>query len=111
MKYLTGPEIVEVLAKTGTKEWNEAISCRLESLRGYLSQDEWEKGVSIHLKAIMGHAIAKVMGEQLTPEAVTYLRGFCAALKLVTSLPVSVEAQIKGEVAKTSGGPKGDAGY
>lgn len=111
MKYLTGPEIVEVLSKTGTKEWNEAISCRLESLRGYLAQDEWEKGISIHLKAVMGNAIVKVMGEQLSPHAVSYLRGFCAALRMVTSLPASVESAIKGEVQKTSGGPKGDAGY
>jgi hypothetical protein len=111
MKYLTGPEIVEVLAKTGTKEWNEAISCRLEALRGYLSQDEWEKGISIHLKAVMGNAIAKVMGETMTPDAVSYLRGFCAALKMVTSLPQSVEAEISREVVKTKSGPKGDAGY
>jgi hypothetical protein len=111
MKTLTGPEIVELLSKTGTKEWNEAISCRLESIRGYLMQDEWEKSISIHLKAVMGNAIAKVMGETLNQDAVSYLRGFCAALKMVTSLPQSVEAAIKGEVNKEKSGPKGDAGY
>jgi hypothetical protein len=111
MKYLTGPEIVEVLSKTGTKEWNEAISCRLEALRSYLSQDEWEKGISIHLKAVMGNAIAKILGEQLTPESVSYLRGFCAALKMVASLPQSVEGAISTEASKTKTGPQGDAGY
>lgn len=111
MKYLTGPEIIEVLTKTGSKEWNEAISCRLEALRAYLAQDEWEKGISIHLKAIMGAAIAKLLAEQLTPDAVSYLRGFCAALKLVSSLPQSIEGAIKSEVEKVKSGPRGDAGY
>lgn len=111
MKPITGPEIVEVLAKTGTKEWNEAISSRLESLRGYLSQDEWQKGISPHLRAVMGNAIAKMLGEQLTQPANDYLRGFCAALKFVTSLPQSVEVAISGEDMKTKAGPKGDAGY
>jgi hypothetical protein len=108
---LTVPEVQEILDKVGSKEWNEAISCRLESLRGYLAQDEWQKGISIHLKAIQGHAMVKLLGESLTQDANNYLRGLIAGLKIATSLPASVEAAIAGESSKTKGGPKGDAGY
>jgi hypothetical protein len=108
---LTGQEILEILDKVGTKEWNEAISSRLESLRGYLSQDEWVKGISPHLKAIQGHAMVKLLGETLTQDANSYLRGLIAGLKIATSLPSTIEAAISGEVSKTKGGPKGDAGY
>ena len=111
MKSLSGPEIIELLTKTGTKEWNEAISSRLESLRSYLRQDEWTKGIDIHLKAVMGNGIAKMLGESLSQDANNYLRGFIAGLKMVSSLPNSVEVAISGEVQKTKSGPKGDAGY
>jgi hypothetical protein len=110
-KDLTGPEILEILANTGSKDWNESLSSRLESVRGYLSQDEWTKGLSPYLRATMGHAMLKMLGESLPHDANNYLRGFIAALKMVVSLPQSVESQIKQEVDKTNSGPKGSAGY
>jgi hypothetical protein len=111
MKEMTGTQIVEILEKTGSKEWNESIAGRLESMRSYFSQDEWTKGLDPYLKSLMGNAMVKIMGETTSHDGVTYLRGFLAALKIITSLPKSVEAQIAGEVSKSNLGPKGDAGY
>lgn len=110
-KELTGPEIVETLLKTGTKEWNESISSRLESLRSFMMTDEWQKGVSPYLRAAQGHAIIKLLGESLPQDANNYLRGLIAGLQLVVSLPATIEAEIQRQSKKPDSGPKGNAGY
>ena|ERR1700678_2174663 len=110
-KEITAEEIVDILANTGTKAWNEAIASRLESMKSYLSQDEWQKGVGVHLKAMQGEAIKKLLGSGLPAEGYNYLRGFIAGLRFAASLPESVDAAIAGEELKQKSGPKGDAGY
>jgi len=105
-------EVVEILAKTGSKEWNESLSKRLESLAAFLDQDEWTKGVSVYLKALQGNAVVKMLNEQIPIEGIHYLRGFVAALRLVTCLPQSIETQISQEQSKVHKGiPNGTAGY
>ena len=109
---LTGEEIIEILLKTGTKEWNESISTRLESVRSFLDHDEWTKGISPFLRAVMGNGIAKLLSENCQPDAYNYTRGFIAGLRMVTSLPTSIEAQIQQADAKSkSGKPDETSGY
>lgn len=88
---LADPDFIEILEKTSTMEWNEAIASRLHPVRAYLNQDEWKKGVSVYLRAVVGNALKKFMRDGKEPE---YLRGFSTAILLVLALPKSVEAQI-----------------
>lgn len=108
----TPEEIVEILAGTGTKEWNEAISTRLSQVDNYLHQDTWTKALSVYFKTVQGNAIAKILNQSLPAEGVAYLRGFAAALRLVIALPRSVEAQIEQENKKDEKkGPAPTSGY
>jgi hypothetical protein len=104
-------DIVENLANAGSEEWSKALSSRLELLRGYLSQDEWTKGIAIYLRAIQGTAMQKMLGEALSHDTNNYTRGLIAALQIVISLPKTIEAAIEMESKKTDRGPKGNAGY
>lgn len=109
---MTGEEVVEILEKTGTKEWQEAISSRLESLRSYFGQDEWAKGISPWIRAVMGHGISKILGETLDQNAYQYTRGFIAGLRLVLTLPTSIDGQIQAADAKQKAGkPDEKSGY
>ena len=105
-------EVVELLAGTGSKEWNECISTRLESVDAHLHQDAWTKGIGIYLRALQGGAVAKLLNQEVPADAVGYLRGFAAALRVVICLPQSVSAQIEQEQNKSEKkGPQGTAGY
>lgn len=105
-------DIREVLAKTGTKEWNESIASRLELMHGYLAQEAWTKGINPYLSAVVGNGIRKFLREKSTQSDADYLRGFVAGLELVLALPASIEGQIsREEDKKKAGPPKGDAGY
>jgi hypothetical protein len=109
MKKLTAEDAMEVIAGTGTKEWNESLSKRLESVRSFLDQDEWKKGIALYLKAIQGGAMAKLINENLGPDGYSYTRGFIAALRVIVSLPSSIDAQIENENKRaTSTGPQKD---
>jgi hypothetical protein len=102
-------DVIETIASTGTKEWNEALSKRLESVRSYLDADEWQKGISVYLRAIQGGAMAKLINDNLGQDGYSYTRGFIAALRLVISLPQSIEAQIENEAKRSSAtGPQKD---
>lgn len=107
---LTPSEAIEAITNCNTKEWNESISSRLEPLSRFFSHAEWTNGVSVWLRALTGNALLKLMDAK-TLEEVHYIRGFVAALKVVHSLPSSVEADIAKKETERSAGPKGDAGY
>lgn len=109
---VTPEEVAECLAGVGTKEWNESLSKRLESLRAYLDADEWKKGVSVYLKAVQAGSMAKLLNEQMSQDGYQYMRGFIAALRLVICLPQSIEGQIQNEQnSKEKGISAGNAGY
>ena len=105
-------DLAEVLAKTGSEEWNTSISCRLEAMKGFLAQEQWTKGITPYLSAIIGSGIRKFLRAKSTQQDSDYLRGFVAALEIVLALPASVEGQIQSEEdRKKAGPPKGGAGY
>ena|SRR5271165_6682756 len=102
-------DLAEVLAKTGSEEWNNSIASRLEVMRGYLSQEAWQKGIRPFLLAIVGNGLRKFLREGGNSD---YLRGFIAAIEMVLSIPASVDGQIQRESDKQKAGPaKGQAGY
>ncbi len=105
----SGAEVAQLLSGVNTKEWNEAISTRLEDASAFLSQDVWVKGIDLYLRAVQGNAVAKILNEQVPPEGVHYLRGFAAALRIVLNLPRSIESQLNAPEKK--GIPPGSAGY
>jgi hypothetical protein len=112
MSKITIEEATELLEKTGTKEWNESLSKRLEPLSAYLDQDDWRKGIAPYLKALQGNAVAKMLNESCPPDGINYLRGFIAGLRVVLCLPQSIESQISQEQSKEHKGiPTGTAGY
>lgn len=105
-------DLAEVLAKTGTEEWETAIAVRLEVMRGYLAQEPWQKGIVPYLSAIVGNGLRKFLRGKSTQSDADYLRGFVAGLELVLSLPASVDGQItRTEKEGKPGAPKGQAGY
>jgi hypothetical protein len=104
-------EIIEALTKSQTKEWNEALSSRLESVRSFLDQDQWAKGVAIYLRAVQAEAMRKLIGENLPDAGVHYVRGLIAGLQIVLSLPTTIEGQISMKATAQNRAPKGDAGY
>lgn len=109
---LEAKEIDEILEKVGTDAWNKSISSRLESLQGYLSQDEWNKGISIWLRALIGNALIKLLEGKSSPSDVDYVRGFVQALRLVISLPKTVETEISKENSRSKQeSSRGNAGY
>ncbi len=93
-------DLAEVLAKTGSEEWQTAIASRLELMHGYLAQEAWTKGVTPYLSAIVGSGLRKFLRGKSTQADADYLRGFVAALELVLALPASVEGQINREESK-----------
>jgi hypothetical protein len=112
MTKISVEDAIELLEKTGTKEWNESISKRLEPLSAYLDQDDWKKGIAPYLKALQGNAVVKMINESCPPDGINYLRGFIAGLRIVLCLPQSIESQIKQEQSKDNKGkPSGTAGY
>ena len=60
-KYSTELEIdlVEILDKFSSEEWNTAISSRLESMSRYLGSDEWKKGVLLQIEGAISQEMAK----------------------------------------------------
>jgi hypothetical protein len=105
-------DIVEILQQSGSEEWQEAISSRLEPMRAYLSQDEWTKGVSVYLRASIGAALTKWLAQRGKNEDADYLKGYIAALRVVLSLPSSVEAEIaRVQSGKNATKERGTAGY
>ena len=109
MKQMRNEDLLETLEKRSTKAWQESISSRLESMRSYLSADEWEKGVGPFLRSVQGHSILRILNEKCDQDQVHFLRGFAAGLQLAISLPASVEAQISQEQNKAKGiGPGKD---
>jgi hypothetical protein len=102
-------DLAEVLEKTGSDEWNTAISSRLEPMRSFFLGEQWQKGINPFLRAVLGNGLRKFLREGGNAD---YLRGFIAALEMVLALPASVEAQIQREAGKKkTGTPRGDAGY
>ncbi len=110
-------DLAEVLARTGSKEWNECFSSRLEAMRGYLAQEAWEKGIAVYLRAKLGYLIALWIRDGGKQEyrdsgAADYLRGYAAAVEYLLALPASIDGQIdRQEEGKKTGAPKGSAGY
>jgi hypothetical protein len=105
-------DFAELLQKSGSKEWNEAIASRLESMRVYLSQDEWKKGIDPYLRGILANGIQKMLGEKCEVRDVDYLRGMVACAKIILALPGSVEGQIAAEQGKQMASKdRGAAGY
>jgi len=105
-------DYAEILANSCTKEWQECIKCRLEPMRAYLSQDEWGKGLSIWMRALIGDGIRKIIRERQDQSNTDYLRGYVAALEQIIALPTAIEAQILAEQNKDSSKKdRGSAGY
>jgi hypothetical protein len=105
-------DFTELLDKVGTREWQECVVSRLEPLRAYLSQDEWQKGISIYLKASLAGALKSFLIKKRDEADGNYLRGFAAALQLVIALPSSIEAQIQQQQAESqTTKDRGTAGY
>lgn len=111
MKPMSATEIVEALTKSQTKEWNEALSSRLESVRSFLEQDQWTKGIHVYLRSIQAEGMRKLIGENVPENGIHYLRGLIAGLQIALSLPSTLDAQIALKSSAPSRAPKGDAGY
>jgi hypothetical protein len=104
-------KIEDFLTKHGTKEANECLSSRLESLRAFFDNDEWKKGVSIHIQALIGDMMQTWLLKR-TNVSEEFARGYCSALIRVLALPTTVENQINTEAAnKKTGASIGTAGY
>lgn len=102
---------VDLLSKSGSKEYNEAIASRLESMRAYLSHDEWTKGLSIYIKALLANSLKAMMDPKTSHEGVQYSRGFASALTILLNLPRSVEGEIEKQSIIASRSETGEAGY
>lgn len=87
--------LLDCLSNSSSDEWQNALASRLESTRAWLDSDEWKKGVSVYLRAVLGKALAKLLSEQAPMEQYHYARGFVAALRLMISFPASIEAAIE----------------
>jgi hypothetical protein len=101
-------DIAEILRKSSSKEWNAALSSRLELMYAYLGREEWSEGVSVFLRAVVGNQIKKFMAEGGNAE---YVRGFYACAELILALPISVAKAMAKEESPKPQGPQGDAGY
>lgn len=101
-------EYGEIFTKTNSEEWQTSLQKRLPSLQGFLAQDDWLKGIDPYLRSIAGHAILNWLAKG---ESAEYCRGFLAALRIVWSLPVTVDGAIKQGSEEQKKGPKGEAGY
>ena len=112
MKKVEGFDISQFLKVLGTKEANEALESRLESLRSYLSQDEWKKGISIHLQALIGSMLQSWVLKKGDDPSEDFVRGYVSALIRIAALPITIEQQITFQAKQDDPKSKpGDAGY
>lgn len=87
------------------------LSSRLEAVRTMLLSEPWQLGVHEYLR---GAAIASLNGmldKSLPTEQYNYARGFLAAVRLLLSLPRTIESQIAANENRPSPTGRGDAGY
>ena len=105
-------EMVDILAGTGTKAWNEALAQNLQIAENLFALDAWQKALDPYLRSLQGEAVLKLLDGKTPLEGINYLRGYAAAIRLVLCLPQSVKYQIEKEATREDKGvPKGSAGY
>ena len=90
--------------------WNEAISPRLESLRGWFGGDEWKKGIRQYLNFIIEQKRNELEKPGTVPND-QFLKGQICAFKEVMAIPLFIEKQIEMSEKNKKAAPTGDAGY
>ena len=94
-----------------TKEWNECISPRLESLRAWFSSDDWTKGINSYLGNVLQgrrQHLERQGNDALTDQ---FIKGQISMLREIMEMPSVIGKQIELVEKNKLAGPKGDAGY
>jgi hypothetical protein len=105
------PQIIEIINDAKTKEWNQAISPRLESLRAWFSSNEWKDGVLAYLNSVLNQRREHLerKGNEFGDDQ--FIKGQIAMLKQIMTLPNVIEKQIELAEKNKGSGSRGDAGY
>lgn len=94
-----------------TKQWNESISPRLESLRAWFSSDDWQKGLKVYLGNILQKRREHLEASENSALVDQFIKGQIAAFREFMAIPKFIEQQIEMIEKNKTAGPRGDAGY
>lgn len=94
-----------------TKDWNESISPRLESLRSWFNDDNWKQGAGAYLKSQLARRQQHLEAIENDPRSDQFIKGQISMLRQILALPDVIDRQIELLSKATTHHPKGDAGY
>jgi|SRR6476660_2867387 len=107
----TVPSLEVIINDAKTDAYNQHISNRLESLRGWTAGDEWAKGFHAYHSAALAQLLRHLIHGCKTRDEDQFLRGKIAAMEEVIGFRDMILRQIEAVERNKDRGPKGDAGY
>jgi hypothetical protein len=111
-KETPAPSLEVIINEARTNAWNENVTPRLESLRGWMAGDEWTKGFVAYHNSVIAQLLDKLLTGCKTRDDDQFVRGQIAVLKQVVSFRDMVLKQIDAiERNKKSDDTRGQAGY
>lgn len=106
------PSLEVIINEARTNAWNEFITPRLESMRGWMSGDEWQKGFVAYHNSVIAQLLDKLVTGCKSREDDQFVRGQIAVLKQVVGFKEMVLRQIDAiERNKKADESRGAAGY
>lgn len=106
------PSIEVIINEARTNAYNEHISTRLESLRGWTAGDEWAKGFVPYHNSVIAQLLDKLLTGCKTRDEDQFVRGQIAVLKQIVGFRDMVLRHIDAiERNKNKDDERGAAGY
>ena len=106
------PSLEVIINEARTNAWNEFVTPRLESLRGWMAGDEWQKGFVAYHNSVIAQLLDRLVTGCKSREEDQFVRGQIATLRQVVSFREMVTKQIDAiERNKKADESRGSAGY
>lgn len=111
-KEIVSTPTLEIINQARTDAWNETITPRLESLRGWTAGDEWAKGFLPYHQAALSRLLDQLVTGCKDRDEDMFVRGKIAAMKEIVGFRDMILRQIKAiEENKKKDESRGQAGY
>lgn len=105
------PPLEVIINEARTNAWNEHITPRLESMRGWMSGDEWKAFAAYH-NSLIAQFLDRLVTGCKSRDDDQVVRGQIATLKQIVTFKEMVLNQINAiERNKNQNSSRGDAGY